>query len=63
MLSFPPASFHLGGAVLNLAICEVSYMVYVNGVSCSGLRGRAALKGATGSTELAIVDGFTHADG
>ena len=52
MLSFPSASFRLCGAVLDLAICEVSYKVYVNGVSCSGLRGRAALAGATGSTYI-----------
>ena len=52
MLSFPSASFRLGGAVLDLASCEVSYKVYVNGVICSGLRGRAAQEGATGSTKL-----------
>ena len=63
MLSFPSASFRLGGAVLDLASCEVSYKVYVNGVICSGLRGRAAQEGATGSTELTIVEEFTHADG
>ena len=39
MLSFPSASFRLGDAVLDLASCEVSYKVYVNGVSRSGLRG------------------------
>ena len=55
MLSFPSASFRLGGAVLDLASCEVSYKVYVNGVICSGLCGRAAPEGATGSTELFLL--------
>ena len=52
MFSFPSASFRLGDKVLDLASCEVSYKVYVNGVICSGLCGRAAQEGATGSTKL-----------
>ena len=52
MLSFPSATCRLVGAVLDLASCEVSYKVYVNGVICSALCGRAAQEGATGSTKL-----------
>ena len=42
MFSFPPAGSHLGGNGISLAGCEVSYKVYVKGVICSGLCGRAA---------------------